>query len=374
MTTYNVISADSHVNEPVDLWEDFPKATLGDIGPKIVTTDKGDGWQMGPNAEVRLIGPSAVAGRKREEYMSKPVTYENMRPGSFQPGPRLKDQDIDGVDAEVLYPGVMRSLDRGANAAARLATAEIYNEWMADFCKYDPKRLIGVGVVPSIDDEDGKNIVKATRHAHKLGLPTVYPVQKDGGQPINHPNAEGFFRTCEELGMPISIHASMGRNPYFRNMTPEYQKLTGSREMIVGLTPMGMAENIALLIFSGVLMRYPKLKIVLVEGGVGWIPWVLERLDHTFHVHRPYMGSKITELPSETFAKHFYATFGEESSGIRLRDMLGTDNLMWASDYPHSDTSWPKSREQIERLTAGLPAAEKRKLICDTAAKLYGLT
>jgi uncharacterized protein len=374
MTNYNVVSADSHINEPRDVWKDFP-ASMRDLAPKLVSTEKGDGWVMGPGAEIRLIGPSGVAGRKREEYMSKPVTYDTMRPGSYEPGARLKDMDIDHVDAEVIYPGVMRSLDRGANPEARLVIAKMYNEWLADFCKHAPTRLVGVAVVPAVDDNDGKNTVEALRHAAKLGLRSVYPIQKEGGQPLHHPNAAGFWAAAEELNMPVSIHASMARNPFFRNMTPEYQKLVGSRETLVGLTPMGMAENLSVMIFGGIFKRHPKLKVVLVEGGAGWIPWVLERLDHTFKVHRPYMGSPITEQPSETFARQIYTTFGEDMSGVRLRDMMGgADNLMWASDYPHSDTSWPLSVEQIDRLCEGVPANEKRKMVCDNAARLYGLT
>ncbi len=369
MQSYSIISADSHLNEPPNLFNDIPRA-LRDIAPKVVRLEKGDAWVMKPGAAPRLVSTSAVAGRKKEEYLATPVTYDNMCKGSFDPGARLKDMDIDHIDADVMYPGIMRYLERCENAEVRLACSQAYNEWIADFCKFNPKRLAGVGVLPILDDDDGKSAVVALKHAQKIGLHTVFLSQKDAGTPLHHPRAEAFWTAAEESGMPISVH--IHTNPFMREMKPETLEIPGSKELGPSTVTMCMAEHLALMIFGGVFQRHPKLRVVLAEGGIGWIPALLERMDLVFKVHKSYMGSPIKELPSETFCRQCYATFQEDRAGIRLRDMLGVDNLMWASDYPHTDTTWPDSKKVIDATFEGVPEAEKRKMVCDNAAKMYG--
>src|SRR5262249_4460420 len=139
---------------------------------------------------------SAVAGRKKEEYMSKPVTYAEMRKGSFLPGPRLEDMDIDHIDADVMYPGIMRYAERCANTDVRIACCQAYNEWMADFCKYNPKRLAGIGVLPMLEDRGGEAAVEALKKAKEIGIRSVFLSQKDGGMPVHHPDADKVWKTA----------------------------------------------------------------------------------------------------------------------------------------------------------------------------------
>jgi len=371
MQNYQIISADSHINEPPDLFTHVPNA-LKDLVPKVISTPKGDAWVMGPGAEPRLISTSAVAGRKKEEYLSKPVTYAEMRKGSFLPQPRLEDMDIDHLDGDVMYPGIMRYLERCVNSDVRAACAHAYNEWMADFCKYNPSRLVGVGVLPLLDDDDGKAAIKALHDAAKMGLRTAFLSQRDGGMPVHHPDADKFWAAAADVGIPISLH--IHTNPFVRGASKEFMALPGSKEMSTTMVLVSMAEHLSLMVFGGVFMRHPKLKVVLAEGGIGWIPAILERMDHVFHIHRPYQGSPITELPSVTFKKQCYATFQIDVAGIRLRDMIGVDNLMWASDYPHTDTTWPESKKTIDDAFTGIPAADKHKMVCENAARLYGFS
>lgn len=371
MRQYQIVSADSHINEPPNLFESVPKK-LRDVAPRVVHLEKGDAWLMAPDAEPRYLSTSAVAGRKKEEYLAKPVTFATMRRGSFEPAERIKDMDIDHIDGDVLYPGIMRYLGKCANDDVRLACAMTYNEWIADFCKHDPSRLIGIGVAPQLDDNSGKNSVEALRHAASLGLPGVFLGQKDGGTPLHHPDAEAFWATAAELGIPVSIHTHT--NPFTRGMKPEIQKLPGSRELAPSTGTISIVEHLTLLIFGGVFMRHPNLKVVLAEGGIGWIPFLLQRLDHVFHVHRPYLGSPVTERPSETFRRQVYATFQDDRAGVLLRELIGIDNIMWASDYPHTDTTWPESKQVIDEMFEGVSAEDKRKMVCNNAARLYGFS
>ncbi len=368
MQSYSIVSADSHINEPPELFRDVPKA-LQELAPKVISTPKGDAWLMAPGAVPRLVSSSAVAGRKKSAYLDKPVTYAEMSRGSFDPEARIKDMEIDQVDAEVLYPGIMRYLERCANADVRLACAKAYNEWMAGFCKFNPARLGGIGVVPMLEDHDGKAVIEALRQAAKLGLRSVFLSQKDGGMSLHHPSAEPFWAEAEALGVSVAVH--IYTMPFYRGMSKETMALPGTQEMGASMVSLALGEHVGLMIFGGVFMRHPKLKVVFAEGGIGWIPSLLERMDHVFHVHRPYMGSPITELPSETFRKQCYATFQNDRAGIRLRDMMGVETLMWASDYPHTDMTWPDSKKIIDETFAGVPEADKRMMICDNAAKLY---
>ena len=368
---YNIVSADSHINEPPDLFKNLP-GSLKDLAPRVESFPKGDAWIMKPGAEPRFVSTSAVIGRKKEEYLSKPVTYADMAKGSFLPEPRLKDMDTDHIDAEVLYPGIMRYTERIANPEVRMASCQVYNEWIADFAKYNPKRLAAIGVVPMLDDNDGENSLKCLKEAQKLGLPSVFLSQKEPGMPLHHPAADKFWAAASDMQMPISIH--IYTNPFTRGMPADILAIPGTKELGPSTVTMSMAEHLVLLIFGGVFQRHPKLKVVLAEGGIGWIPALLERMDHVFHVHRPYLGSPITELPSETFKKHCYATFQFDAAGIALRNSLGVENLMWASDYPHTDTTWPESKQTIDRIFAGVPAAEKQLMVAGNAARLYGFS
>lgn len=368
---YRIISADSHINEPPELFRSIPQP-LQELAPKVVRLEKGDAWIMSPGAEPRLVSTSAVAGRKKEEYLATPVTYENMCKGSFLAEPRLKDMDTDHIDADVMYPGIMRYLERCANGDVRLACARAYNEWMADFCKANPARLQGVGVVPLLDDNGGQNALQALKHARAVGLRSVFLSQKDPGMPLHHPDADAFWAAAADYGMPISIH--IHTVPFMRGIKPEYLALPGSKELMPTTVTFSMIEHLSNLMFGGVFMRHPKLKIVLAEGGIGWIPAALERMDHVFKVHRPYMGSPITELPSETYRKNCFATFGEDQAGLRLRDMMGVHTILWASDYPHTDTTWPESKQTIDRMFEGISESDKRKIVSENAARLYGFT
>src|SRR5688572_6174973 len=164
MCQYKTISADSHINEPPDMFERMPD-NLKDVRPKLVSVERGDAWVMAPGLPPRLVSTSAVAGKKFEEYMKEPVTYANMRPGSFDPKARIEDMEIDGVEAEILFPGIMRDVGKVV-PEARLEACKAYNDWMAEFCSHDPDRLLGLAVLAV---EDGEGAVEELKRVRKLG-------------------------------------------------------------------------------------------------------------------------------------------------------------------------------------------------------------
>jgi predicted TIM-barrel fold metal-dependent hydrolase len=152
-----------------------------------------------------------------------------------------------------------------------------------------------------------------------------------------------------------------------------YDPTPGEKETFISLANISMTELIASLVFTGILQRHPKMRFVIVESGIGWIPYFLERMDQTFTKHRFWTKSVITDKPSSYWYRHGYATFIEDHAGVAERHRAGLDNIMWSTDYPHSDTTWPRSREVLEAHFKGIPETERRKITCDTAARLYGL-
>jgi predicted TIM-barrel fold metal-dependent hydrolase len=368
---HRLVSSDSHVNEPADLWTSRAPASLQDRVPKVVAIAQGDAWVMSPEMKPRPVSTSAAAGVKPEDYMKKPVTYKEMRPGSFDAKARIEDMDIDGVQAEVLYPGIARALDQFHDEEVRLFCANAYNEWLADFQATDPKRLVSLAILPQIDDNEGRNCLDALARAKDMGLKGAFLALSDGGRPLSHPTAEPLWAFAEKHNVPISLHIGSGKALTTNLVDPADAGLPGVREAYLSTVPLKICDYIAVLIFSGIFERHPGLKVVIAESGVGWIPFFLERMESVYDRHRNYLKSAISKRPSELFHAHMYATFQEDASGLALRNALGIGNIMWASDYPHTDTTWPNSVQTVDRYFAEVPDNERSRILADNCTNLY---
>jgi predicted TIM-barrel fold metal-dependent hydrolase len=368
---YQLISSDSHINEPPDLWTRNAPSHLRDLVPHVVEVQQGDAWVVGPGATPRAVSTSAAAGIKPEDYMKKSVTYAGMRPGSFEPRARLGDMDMDHVDAEVLYPGIARGLDTFHDAEVRRYCARAYNDWLAEFQSTNPQRLIGLAILPPIDDDE--NAAEELRRAASLGLRGAFLATPVDGRPLSHPNGESLWSAAEELNVPISLHIGAGRALMTKLADPSDAVLPGVREAFLSTVTMSISDHIATLIYGGVFERHPGLKVVIAESGIGWIPYFLERMESVYDRHRHYLHSQLARRPTEVFQKHLFATFQEDHSGLRLRDVLGIDTVMWASDYPHTDTTWPNSLDTVNRYFAEVPPAERHRIVAGNCASLYGL-
>jgi uncharacterized protein len=368
---YKLVSSDSHINEPPDLWtREAPDHVRGKV-PHVVEVEQGDAWVVAPGIAPRPVSTSAAAGVKPEDYMKKAVTYAGMRPGSFEPEARLGDMDIDGVDAEVLYPGIARALDTFADAETRAWCAQRYNDWLAEFQSVDPARIVALAILPPIDDGDAA--ATELRRAASIGIRGAFLATPVGGRPLSHPAAEELWNAAEELDIPISLHIGGGKALLHKLADPADAHLPGVREAYLSTVPMTIDEHIATLIYGGVFDRHPGLKVVIAESGIGWLPFFLERMESVYERHRHYLKSQLSRHPTEVFQKHMFATFQEDHSGLRLRDMLGVDTLMWASDYPHTDTTWPNSRDVVDRYFAEVPPAERQRIVAGNCVALYGL-
>jgi predicted TIM-barrel fold metal-dependent hydrolase len=362
-----IISADSHMTEPQELWVERIDRRFRERAPRVVTQEH-DGkmglWFVCEGLEPRPVAGTFAAGKSPEELAEfQKAGWEAARPGGWDPAERLKDMAIDGVAAEVLYTTLgfrLFGLDDGPFQAAIFRA---YNDWLAEFCGYDPKRFAGLALITLLDVETG---VAELRRCAGIGLKGAMimaspPEPRHYGEGLYDP----FWAAAQELGMPLSLHTSTGHaresrynvNRYMRTMT----------------LPHETQRTLTTLIFSGVLERFPGLKIVSAENDIGWIAHYLQRADFAAQKFRYTDPTPAKLLPSEYFQRQVYATFMNDAIGIANWVAAGQNNFMWSSDYPHTLATWPHSRDVITRDFAGVPAAIKDNMIRNNAQRLYGL-
>ncbi|MCC7076276.1 MAG: amidohydrolase [Acidimicrobiia bacterium] len=381
MRTYEVISTDDHVVEPADVWESRAPASLRDRVPKIVATDDGDFWEIDGRRRP-ISGLSAMAGRKAEDFTAKAARFADMRPGCYDAVARLEDMDTDGVDAEILFgtlPGPAGNTfamigEKDSELGAFCVRA--YNDWLAeDFCATDPERLIPQAILPLWDAEAAAaELVRAVELGHRGALFPGLP-HAIGLPAIGDAYWTPVFAAAEECGVPLASHigGSLARQVASELIGAEAGGDHLAAETVVATAPLSNYGALANIIFSGVLDSHPGLTIVSVESGIGWIPYFLERLDHTWERHRFWTGAEIPRRPSEYFRDNMVATFIVDDAGIAARDSIGVANIMWEVDYPHSDTTFPHSRKILEEHFGHLPPEERHAIVAGNAMRVFGL-
>jgi predicted TIM-barrel fold metal-dependent hydrolase len=379
MSTCHVISADSHVNPPPTFWREYLPARFRDAAPQLEQTDAGDFVVFeGRRTAFDLI--TGLAGTKAEDYKRAGKLSEARR-GGWVPEERLADLELDGVDAEALFGGgPLVTVDPALHRASYRA----YNTWLADFCRAAPDRFLGVAYLPmwDVDEAIAELEFAAERGLQGVVIPAFAPAgvvgglglggqasalmiaDPDSGRNYYDPEYDRFWQAAVELGLPIHMHLGAHKT---RNDPDKFLS-----DMTI--SKVKMAEPIAQFVFSGLLQRFPDLKLVSVESGVGWFAFVAEYMDHLWRKHRFWTHNRLEEPPSFYMDRQVFGTFLEDRAGILARNLPGGHNIMWSSDYPHSETSWPHSQEYIDRLLAGVPEPEKEAIIGGTARRLYDLS
>jgi predicted TIM-barrel fold metal-dependent hydrolase len=369
MRSYNVISSDDHVEEPKDTWQSRVPAKLRDRAPRVVRVEDGDAWEIN-GVRGRTIGLEAQAGKKFEDYKASGESYDTIRKGSYDPHERLKDMDIDGVDAQTLFPNVGLGIFGIEDTELQFACIHAYNDFLSDFASADPARLIGIGLIPTDDVEVG---VKEVQHvAKKPGLRGVMLPTYPRGEPLNSKIYDPIWAAAQDLGLPVHVHLRTGDR-----RTAALFKANNIRGAVAAnLNGASLAnyEALSQIIFGGVLELFPRLKFVSVEGNIGWLGYFLEKSDRTYKRHRHWTKLDLPKPPSEYFHRQVYATFIEDKIGVKIRKDIGVDNLMWSSDYPHTDTTWPNSKQYIADTFEGVSEEDKYKMVAGNAKKVYNLS
>jgi predicted TIM-barrel fold metal-dependent hydrolase len=356
-----LISVDDHVIEPPTMFDAHWPAKYRDRKPHIIKTDEGgDLWEFegvcAPN-----VGLNAVAGCPPDEYNLDPTEYTQMRTGCFNVADRVKDMSAAGVLASLNFPTFphfcgqyfMRIDDKDVSLAAIRA----YNDWHIDeWAGANPDRFIALSLGPLWDvnlmaDEirrvaaKGCHAVTFSENPSKLGLPSYHTDYWDP-----------FFAACSDNAVTICLH--IGSSSSMVITAPD-----APPDVMISLTPVNSLQAITDILFSGVFTRFPKLQMAMSEGGIGWIPYALERADYVHKHHRAWTHTNLGgRLPSEIFHEHFWTCFIDDAAGIEMRQKVGVNKMMWEMDYPHSDSTWPNAPELLWQTLTGVPDDEINKI------------
>ena len=288
-----------------------------------------------------------------------------MNPGVRDPVARLEEQKTDGVVGEVMYPSLNMFTFSVPDREVVHATFRNHNDWIVDYCSTSPERLIGIGCLPLPDIEE--SITELERVA-KMGVRGVaIPCTAPPDLPYSDPVYEPFWQAAEEAGLPLTMHIFCGAT--WGMAIPQHFNVVSS----YALSLTAIAWTVETLITSGVVERHPSLQFIMAEWETGWISHWLSRLDHAVY-RAPFAGKEHLKMKaSEYFARNFQATFEDDEVGVRTRDGIGVDRLLWGNDYPHHDSIWPRSREVLDEIMTGVPEEDVHKMTWSNVMKLYNL-
>lgn len=362
MHRYGVVSADSHVVEPIEAFRAYISAAYKGRAPRIERREEHDVLVM-EGLPPRHLGSHAVAGQDPKRMRTEGRYQEGIR-GGWDPEARLLDMDTDGVEAEVLYPTLAFSVWRVPDPGLRAAIMDSYNRWLAHYCSVAPRRLIGLGLVAIHDAQVAARQIQEVSAMGLRGICIAAMAPED--KPFHRRDYEPIWAAAQDAGLPISLHVFTESTN--RQESPDFM-------VRYAVVPSRIAETITTFISYGILERFPSLKLISVEVDVGWMANYLQRIDHAFERHRwrASTGLGLAMRPSDYFHRQVFGTFMDDRAGVLLRHQIGVNNMMWSSDYPHSDSTWPRSQEVIGRIFEGVPEGEKRRIVHDNVTELYGL-
>lgn len=380
--TYRLISADSHLQVPADHWTDRVPAKYQDLVPKRIKLPEGGEAIVAADGPMYFGATGNYAGHTPEDF--DPIhafDYDNAI-GSGPPDQRLREQDQDGIDAELLFPGSSATHGtRVKDEGAYHAMLQAYNDFLADYCAEAPDRLFGVGIIPngSVDFKIGE-----MRRLKDRGIKALLLYGYPAGE--GYPTAEDdrFWAAAIDLQMPLCAHTTLSRP---RGKLLQYPRTPqgGNTEddFINRLYRHANADRCGSLtacqmVFAGVWDRFPDLKIYFAENNIGWIPFYLEQMDAEYEKNHfwgeRYFGiSRLDRLPSEYIKEHAYWGFYDDPIGIKLRDVIGVDHIAWGSDFPHVVTYWPNSQQVLDKQMEGVPAPERSKMEAGNILDFLGI-
>ena len=364
------ISADSHVVESVEFFE--PLADMfGEKAPRVVIADPKVGPQLNlgdGRLGLRITGffMQNVDFTKPEAQELLAKGYELARPGCYDVKERLLDQEIDGLDAEVIYPSVIFNVYQVADRNVLNATFRLYNDWVSDYCNKAPGRLFPLSSLQLYDLDEAIAEMERSKLMGHVGasIPASAPPDKLYVDPWY----DKFWAAAQEMEMPLNMHIFTGATAD-HGLPRNDPRSRANGPMAFA----GVALTVADLIQSGVCERFPDLKFVVTEFETGWIGHVLKRLDWAYVRGGGERVMGLPKLPSEYWRSNFYCTFEDDPLGIRTRDFIDVNTMLWGSDYPHGDSIFPHSQQVLSEILDGCTPEEKWKMTVKNVVELYKL-
>jgi predicted TIM-barrel fold metal-dependent hydrolase len=365
-----LVSVDDHLVEPPTMFDEHIPEKYRDRAPKIIRTKDGsDVWEF-EGSRIPNIGLNAVAGRPKEEYGIEPTAFDEIRPGCWDIHERIKDMNAGGVLGSMNFPSFPGFSGRlFANIDDKdlaLAVVRAYNDWHVDeWCGTYPGRMIPMGLPVLWDAQLAADEVRrlAKKGVHSLTF-TENPATL--GYPSFHSDYwDPLWKALSDEQVVLSIH--LGSSGKLAVTAPD-----APVDVMITLQPMNICMAAADLLWSRVIKEFPDLRIALSEGGTGWIPYFIDRLDRTYDMHHLWTGQDFGDrLPSDVFRERFLTCFIADPIGIQLRHQIGIDSIAWECDYPHSDSSWPTAPEELAAVADGVPDDDLHKMGFENACRWY---
>jgi predicted TIM-barrel fold metal-dependent hydrolase len=389
-----IISVDDHVVEPAHVWSDWTPHQFADRAPRIERRGIGPmvhvgggayeiSWDPeGPKADCWVFEDLvyvhkrhvAAAGFDRDDMTMSPITYDEMRPGCYEPKTRIDDMELNHVEASLCFPTFPRFcgqtfMEATTDRDLGLACVRAYNDWMVEeWCGDSGGRLVPLCLIPLWDAglaaaEVRRNAARGVRAVcfseipPHLGLPSIHSGEWDA-----------FFATCAETGTVVCMHiGSSSKMPATSVDAPSSVAAT--------LSFGNAMASLADFLFSGVLVRFPTLKLAYSEGQIGWLPYILERADDVWRDHRAWTRSQdlIPQPPSTYYYRQVYGCFFKDQHGLESLERVGIDNITFETDYPHTDSTWPDTKQVAEGMMAELTDDQVYKIVRGNAIRMLDL-
>ena len=365
-----LVSVDDHVVEPPDMFERHVPAAYKDKAPRVIRTAKGDDvWSFEGTLRPN-VGLNAVAGRPPEEYGFEPTSFKQMRKGCYDVHERIRDMNVNGLFSSMCFgsfPSFCGLLwARAKDKPVANVMLQAYNDWhIDDWCAAYPGRFLPLAQLPLWD------VGLMTAEVRRIGKKGCHAVAfPENPAMLNLPNIhdrawDPFWEACVEEKVVLAIHIGSVWQP----SPPSPQ--SAPETMMAGV-PVASLHTAADYVFSEIFRRHPDLRIALSEGGIGWIPYFLERIDYLNERHAKWTRWDFgSERPSDVFRRHFLTCFIDDATGIRDRAAIGVDTISWECDYPHSDSTWPSAPERLVKSLAGVPDADVEKITHLNALRFF---
>ena len=359
-----IISADSHITEPPGTYVDYIDPAFRDRAPKVVDGGPklGEVFMIDGMSRPLSLSTAAAAGKRPDEIKSMGARFEDLHRGGWDPVARMADQDRDGVAAEVIYPSIGMFLCNHPDLDYKSACFHAYNRWLAEFCSVRPNRLLGLGQTAMRTPEEGIADLRAIKD---LGLRGVMLPGVPGSEDYDSTIYDEFWEAAIALQLPLSFHI----------LTMASGKTRGPKMATFLSIVRGCQDVLAMLVMGGVFERHPNLQIVCAEADAGWVPHFMYRMDHAYNRHRYWLppGQDLSKLPSEYFSDNIYVTFQDDWTAFKHADDMNWKHLMWANDFPHSDSTWPWSQEMLAEHTRQLSDEQRLAILSGNVAALYNI-
>jgi predicted TIM-barrel fold metal-dependent hydrolase len=359
--TLRLISADDHFIEPPEIWPRYIDPKFRDRAPHVVRRGDIDSYEM-DSVILPPIGMPGSAGKPTEDIRLE-GRFDDVPKAAYDPEERVKAMDVDGVTAAVIYPTIAMRLHGARDPELKLACFQAYNRWAADFCAPHPDRTKAVGVVALNEIDQG---IEELRQVAQLGLAAGF-ISVDPGGDVDYggPEYDPFWAAAQDLDIPVSLHVGSEKQRWEKTRAPK-----ASNQLL------GIQRSLAQMVLGGVFDRFPKLKIVSAENQVGWVPYFMQSTDHFYTRMAALHGPDridLALLPSEYLRRQVSFTFIPfDTWWVPIRDRIGVDRILWSSDYPHTESTWPNSRKVVEEMFQGVPEDEQQQMAGGNAAQLFG--